>query len=555
MSYHYAYTPYLWPTLASAGFVGALAIYGWRHRSLPGALPFAAMMLSAVVWDAGSALEQAALDAPVKVVWARIQDFSALPGLSAGVWFALEYADLGHWLNRRTVPLLAVPPLLFGLLNLTNDAHHLMVAGAYVGGSVHLVRSIGGWIAAGYAFLLMVTISLVFVWLFVTAPVHRRPAALCLCGQLVVRGAAVLNAADVNPVAPVNLIVLATAFASAMYALALFRFRMFDLIPIARRTVIEQMREGMLVLDSRQRIMDLNPAAERILGIAARRARGAVLTEVLPACRMAESEITLGTGDAARHYALYHSALKERHGLPVGSVILLHDVTEKVQAQAQASEEQRALATLRERDRVARELHDNLGQVLGFVKMQAQAARGMLARSQTSEAGACLEKLAAVAQDAHGDVCEYILGARAGMSTSSGFFPALEDYLQRLGENYGLATKLNVSPELADGAFPPMVEAQLLRIIQEALTNVRKHARATGVDIRISVRDGLAAAIVQDDGVGFDPALLETAAGQKFGVRFMRERAEEVGGTVQVHSAPGAGTRVVISVPLRKELP
>jgi signal transduction histidine kinase len=301
--------------------------------------------------------------------------------------------------------------------------------------------------------------------------------------------------------------------------------------------------------------MDLNPAAERILGIAARRARGAVLTEVFPACRLAESEITLGTGDGARHYALYHSALKERHGLPVGSLILLHDVTEKMQAQALAAEEQRALATLRERDRVARELHDNLGQVLGFVKMQAQAARGMLARSQTSEADACLEKLATVAQDAHGDVCEYILGARAGMSTSSGFFPALEDYLQRLRENYGLATKLNVSPELADGAFPPMVEAQLLRIIQEALTNVRKHARATGVDIRISVRDGLAAAIVQDDGAGFDPALLETASGQKFGLRFMRERAEEVGGTVQVHSAPGAGTRVVISVPLRKELP
>lgn len=257
----------------------------------------------------------------------------------------------------------------------------------------------------------------------------------------------------------------------------------------------------------------------------------------------------------ARHYELDHSALKERHGLPVGSLILLHDVTEKMQAQALAGEEQRALATLRERDRVARELHDNLGQVLGFVKMQAQAARAMLARSQTSEAEACLKQLAAVAQDAHGDVREYILGARAGMSTSSGFFPALEDYLQRLRENYGLAAKLNVAPELADGAFPPMVEAQLLRIIQEALTNVRKHARATGVDICISVRDGLAEAIIQDDGAGFDPASLEAAAGQKFGVRFMRERAEEVGGTVQVRSEPGAGTRVVISVPLRKGLP
>lgn len=108
---------------------------------------------------------------------------------------------------------------------------------------------------------------------------------------------------------------------------------------------------------------------------------------------------------------------------------------------------------------------------------------------------------------------------------------------------------MNVSPELADRVFDPMARAQLLRTIQEALTNARKHERAHRVDVRIAVRDGRAEATVQDDSGGFDPALLQAAGDQKFGLHVMQERAEEVGGSVQVHSAPGECARVVISLP------
>lgn len=158
-------------------------------------------------------------------------------------------------------------------------------------------------------------------------------------------------------------------------------------------------------------------------------------------------------------------------------------------------------------------------------------------------------------QEAHFEVREYIVGARAGASADCDFFPALDDYLRGVRQSCGLAVRLNMSPELTDGAFQPMIRAQLLRIIQEVLTNVRKHAWATAVDIRIMVRDGCAETVIEDDGAGFDPALLEREPGQRFGLSFMRERAEEVGGTVHVHSAPGAGTRVIISIPLQGGVP
>ncbi len=233
--------------------------------------------------------------------------------------------------------------------------------------------------------------------------------------------------------------------------------------------------------------------------------------------------------------------------------LLLHDVTTQKQVQAQLLEQQRALAMLAERERLARELHDGIGQVLGYVKMQAQAARDRLAQDQKAAADSDLAQLVAVAQDAHADVREYILSARSRPVTEPGLLPALRQYLRRFGETYKIRTELILPPELTGGAFEPTVEAQLLRIIQEALTNARKHAHAQCVQVTIVLEEGGAQIVVKDDGVGFDPMLLATADGQKYGLGFMRERAEEVGGCVEIRSAPGAGTRVIICVPRRKD--
>lgn len=396
---------------------------------------------------------------------------------------------------------------------------------------------------------------LVFCWLFWTSPARRLPVALCLFGQLVVRVVYGLERSGAIPAMDVDPVVLTFNFTAAMYAIVLFRFRLFNLIPIARGTVIDQMSEGMLVLNSDGRVMNLNPAAEQILQISAARARGAPIADLLPGRGLGErSEIILGSGDGTRHYSVHDSASKDRRGLQEGTLILLNDVTAQKQAQAQLLEQQRALATLRERDRVARELHDTLGQVLGYIKMQAEVAQTFLKRDAPAEAMRRLARMAAAAQEAQCDVREYILGTQAGVNGATPLVHALRDYLRQFGENYGIATELKVSPDLADRIFEPMAGTQLLRIIQEALTNARKHARAQRVEVRIDARDGRAEATVEDDGAGFDPAVVEPAGGHRFGLQVMQERAKEAGGAVQVHSAPGAGTRVVITMPLGKEL-
>jgi DNA-binding NarL/FixJ family response regulator len=238
-------------------------------------------------------------------------------------------------------------------------------------------------------------------------------------------------------------------------------------------------------------------------------------------------------------------------------------------AQAQVLQQEHALAASEERERLGRELHDGLGQVMGYVNVQAQAIRALLQSGQIDPAVSVARQLEQVAQDAHADVRAYILGIRTAAPTA-GVLAALRLYLDGLERTYGLRVTLDVPPALETSPgtdlFAPEVEAQLLRIIQEALTNVRKHAGVTAARVSLALEVRQAEIVIADEGVGFDltpstppspsePALsLSKGMGDggigHFGLSIMAERARAVGGSVALASAPGQGTRVTVQMPL-----
>jgi signal transduction histidine kinase len=271
----------------------------------------------------------------------------------------------------------------------------------------------------------------------------------------------------------------------------------------------------------------------------------------------ARAEIALEVGGALHTYESHISPLTDRDGRRIGRVIILHDITEYRKARAQLFQQQLALAVLEERERIARELHDSLGQVLAYVNTQAQAACELLSQGQTSTAENYLVRLVAVAQEAQSDVREYIASVKGATSSRSGFFSTLAQYLERFGQNYKIHTELIVPEGLAEDALEPAVEVQLVRIIQEALANVRKHAGAGSVRVSLAVEGSQPAGqvmqvTVQDDGRGFDPARSPAGGEQSFGLSIMRERAEGIRSRLEIHSAPGQGTRVTVRVPLPK---
>jgi PAS domain S-box-containing protein len=565
MNWSYAYTPGVWPSLVTVLFLIALSMYSWRRRSVPGALPFCIGSLFAALWSAGSVMEVAAVDVPTKIFWFEFQAVWRLPAITAITCFVLEYAWPGRWLTRRNLVLLCIPPLLVLGLILTNDLHHLAWRGFAYEGKVIPLRGPVNWMLLAYGYGLGIVNLVILAWLFLRSLQHRWPVVIMVSGQIVGRGLFLLEAAQVfQPAAPLD--VPPIAFEYLMYAIALFSFHIFDPIPLAHRTAIEQMHAGILVLDPQGQVVSLNPAAERILGAPASSARGQPVRELLPAYpdrQLAENEEIeielslperhrdrLAARQELRHYTLTISLLNDFRGLAVGRLLLLRDVTVQKQAQAQLVEQQRTLATLQERERLARELHDSLGQTLAAAHLQASSARLLLARGQTAETDECLERLASMTIDAEADVREYLLGAKTVLSADLPFFPALRQYLQRFSQQYKLPAELAAPPQLEAQGLERVVEVQLLRIIQEALSNVRKHARAHRADVSFSVSGTLVQITIIDNGQGFDPAAVAARQGDGFGLQSMRERAEALGGRLEVISHPGQGTRVEVHVPV-----
>jgi two-component system nitrate/nitrite sensor histidine kinase NarX len=205
-------------------------------------------------------------------------------------------------------------------------------------------------------------------------------------------------------------------------------------------------------------------------------------------------------------------------------------------------------AILAERDRIARELHDSLAQVLGstHLRLRALIARRDLAdRPRTASE---LEALAEVAEEAYRDVRETILGLREA-SRSRGLLEGLAAYLEKYSQQAGIRTVLETALD-GELALSTDGELQLIRVIQEALTNVRKHAQATTARIRIAGEPGGSLTIViEDDGRGFDPGRTVIQRDGGFGLQTMRERIELVGGSLRLDSAPGRGTRVIALIP------
>ncbi len=558
MNWPIAYTPYIWPMLASAALMTALAGYGWKHRTLPGAIAFTITVLGIALWGLFTGIEIATTTVDAKSIWHIAEAMAAMFSLTGLMGLAIEYANPGQRLTRRLWLWLCAPLFVVFPLAATNGWHHLIWSRFWFDQFLRVDRGPLNFLVVGYALALPTLAFFMFLWLALSSRgIYRAQAIILFVGNALPTLTFLLEPMGINPVAPLDPVILVFNITGLLYMVAIYRFGMLSLIPVGRETAMERMADGLLILDAQKRIIDLNPAALKILGISARRVRGQNLA-AWPACApvferldgagASSSEITLGAGDQARHYELNVSPLTDPHGSQFGCMLLLHDKTEERRSQALLLEKQRALAMLAERERLARELHDSIGQVLGYVKIQAQTAREWLAQDKKAEADSGLTTLIAVAQDAHADLRDYIFAAQSATVAGFGLLPLLRQYLTRFQQHYEMPVELTVAPDWTDDLLEPTVEAQLLRIIQEALNNVRKHAQARTVQVRLEVQERHAQIVVQDDGAGFELTRQGTREGQ-YGLGFMRDRAEEVGGSLVIQSAPGRGTQVVICIP------
>ncbi len=212
----------------------------------------------------------------------------------------------------------------------------------------------------------------------------------------------------------------------------------------------------------------------------------------------------------------------------------------------------REMAVRGERERIAREMHDGLSQVLGYVNTKSQAVEELLRQQRTEEARGQLAELAAAARSIYVDVREAILGLTSPITPERGLVGALEEYAARYATAAKIAVAVEATPEAARVDLSPEVEAQLFRIVQEALTNVRKHANAGRVRIEVACHGGELQVDVTDDGRGV-PATRggpDETAWPRYGLAGMRERAAAIGGVLEIGAVQPSGTHVALRLPI-----
>lgn len=348
------------------------------------------------------------------------------------------------------------------------------------------------------------------------------------------------------------------------------------------RSLIEQSSEGIVLTDESGTIIEWNRAQARMTGIPQDQAIGLPVWDIqyqlmLPERRSqlspemikAGMQSVFSTGTSPymnkdveyeirvagelRSFLQISFPIKTEKGFRLGNIT--RDVTESKRAEASIRQHDADVlySALEERQRLARELHDSVGQVLGYVSFQTEAARELYANGQAAEADAQLMRLASIAQDAHADVREYILNLRAAPTAREPLFKTLQNYLDGFTRNYNIRTSLIIGEGLNESTVAVKAQLSLFRIAQEALSNVRKHADARQVVLAFEMAGENVRMSIQDDGRGLDMRNLQNDNRPHFGLSFMNERVVQLGGSIHLEAAHPSGTRVLVEIPIQKE--
>lgn len=211
-------------------------------------------------------------------------------------------------------------------------------------------------------------------------------------------------------------------------------------------------------------------------------------------------------------------------------------------------QERRLLAVLQERNLIAQGLHDSIAQALTFLNLQVQMLESAFYSNQKEQAEENIRFIKDGVQECYEDVRELLLNFRTKISNKD--FP---EAVSALLTRFERQTKINVSTEWRDegAALNNDEQLQIIFILQESLSNIRKHALARNVTVSIDNRQDFTL-IIRDDGVGFDPAHLDTLSGEHVGMGIMRERAQRIHAELEVSSKPDEGTTVTLTLPKHK---
>ncbi|MFC6732595.1 histidine kinase N-terminal 7TM domain-containing protein [Haladaptatus sp. GCM10025893] len=329
---------------------GAATVFAWRQRPEPGATALAVLMAAATWWSGMYILELNAATLMGKLFWARMQWAGSVTVPVAWVVFALEYTGNDEYVNPRNIVLLGAIPALTVVLVWTNEAHLLVrhsVGLRLVGDTLVMTQTFGPWfwVIIGYSYILALVGDLLFFNLLENSPIiHRKQAIAILLAALAPWVGNLIYVGDLLPWVAVDPTPVAFTVSGIASLGAISQYKLLDASPapgrLARTFVVDEMADGVVVVDSTGRIVDVNQSAAAVIGAVPLDLLGTQLDETFQGYDQLSTKptegtepVTLGTGGDERHYEVSRTDLRDYHDRVIGRVLVLRDVTERFRYQ------------------------------------------------------------------------------------------------------------------------------------------------------------------------------------------------------------------------------
>jgi diguanylate cyclase (GGDEF)-like protein len=336
-------------------FTLCLAIIVWQRRGIPGSKQLSFMLLAVTIWTSMTGLDTASIPISQKIIWSKIQYLGISSCPVFFLLFIIEYTNQEHFLNRTRLALLWLIPVTTVAMAATNEIHHLIwTSFTPIPGSNLIVYGHGSWfwLYAIYAYILIVLTIFLLIRALIRYPSYYRQQSFLLAiatffpwlGNFIY----IANLAPGLDLTPTGF-----AITGLFLTWAIYRQGLFDLAPVAREHVLESMEDGLIVLDSRNRIVDLNMASERILAqvfkpgerpsskwvgqnVSHIVAGWTELQPYFPFLKDARHEILLETPHGRQFFDLHVSMMDRLVGKRTGKLLLLHEITHLKHVQQEA---------------------------------------------------------------------------------------------------------------------------------------------------------------------------------------------------------------------------
>lgn len=341
---------YAFALLLAAILSISVAVFAWNRRTSPGATGLTLAMLGTTIWSFTYAIRWLVINPKAQLIWLDATYLGVVIAPTAFFIFALQFSSHDHLLTRRNLLFLAIEPAITLILIWTDTYHNLFYGGLRTAGSI-LSGGIWFWINVSYIYILLILAAVFILQTYLhTNALFRRQAALIFLGMLIPWFGSILGLMKISPFPDLDLTPFAFIISGVMLMRGIFRFHLLDINPIAQTKLVENMRDGVVVVDNKLQVVDLNPAARKMIAvdIKAIGQPAEVVFQKYPEFltvigQKKEIHLEIHTNhNSSKEYEIRTTLLYDIRNRVSGQLVVLRDITKEKQAllKLQQSEEQ-----------------------------------------------------------------------------------------------------------------------------------------------------------------------------------------------------------------------